>query len=159
MLPGRERGVSRPHVERVMATHTDQKLELLRQSPFLAGLGRKDLEAVGRLADEIDVPAGRVLMREGDIGHEFFVIVSGAIDIERGGEHVRTMGAGGFFGDIALVTERPRSATVTVKEDATLLVLGHREFHSLLDQFPSIRMSVLESIALRLRDLEPDPAH
>lgn len=142
-----------------MATHTDQKLELLRQSPFLAGLSRKDLEAVGRLADEVDIPAGRVLMREGDIGHEFFVIVNGAVDIERGGEHVRTMGPGEFFGDIALITERPRTATVTVKENATLLVLGHREFHALLDQFPSIRLSVLESIALRLRALEPDPAH
>jgi CRP-like cAMP-binding protein len=142
-----------------MATHTDQKLELLRQSPFLAGLSHKDLETVGQLADEVDVPAGRVLMREGELGHEFFVIVSGLVDFERHGEHIRTMGPGEFFGDIALITERPRTATVTVKEDATMLVLGHREFHTLLDQFPSIRIGVLESVALRLRALEPDPAH
>jgi CRP-like cAMP-binding protein len=69
------------------------------------------------------------------------------------------MGPGEFFGDISLVTERPRTATVTVAKDARFLVLGHREFHSLLDQFPSIRMGVLESIANRLRSLEPDSVH
>ena len=142
-----------------MATHTDEKLELLRKSPFLEGLSRKDLEEVGRLADEVDLPAGRTLMREGDLGREFYVIISGSVDIERGGKHIRTMGPGEFFGDISLVTERRRTATVTVKEDATFLVLGHREFHSLMDQFPSIRLGVLESIANRLRALEPDLVH
>ena len=142
-----------------MATHSDEKLELLRRSPFLAGLGRKDLEEVGKLADEVDVPAGRVLMREGDLGHEFYVIIDGTVDVERGGERLRTMGPGEFFGDIALITERPRAATVTVATDARLLVVGHREFHELLDRFPSIRIGVLESVALRLRDLEPDHVH
>jgi CRP-like cAMP-binding protein len=142
-----------------MPTHTDEKLELLRKTPLLAGLGRRDLEEVGRLADEVDVKAGHVLMREGDPGREFFVIVDGTVRIDRGGETIRRMGAGDFVGDIALVTERPRTATVTAESDARLLVVGHREFHSLLDQFPSIRLSVLESMALRLRDLEPDHAH
>jgi CRP-like cAMP-binding protein len=147
------------NVERVMATHTDHKLELLRQSPFLADLGRKDLEEVGRLADEIDVPAGRVLIREGDIGREFFVIIDGAVDISRGDRIVATMGPGDFFGDIALVTERPRTASATATAPTTLLVLGHREFHTLMDQFPSIRLGVLQSVANRLRALEPDPVN
>lgn len=142
-----------------MATHRDEKLELLAKSPFLSGLKRKDLEEVGRLADEIDVPAGRVLMREGEIGQEFYVIVDGGVDLERDGRRVRTMGPGEFFGDIALVTERPRTATVTTTSDSRLLVVGHREFHELLDRFPTIRLSVLESIALRLRALEPDHVH
>jgi CRP/FNR family transcriptional regulator, cyclic AMP receptor protein len=137
----------------------DQKLELLRRTPLLADLKQHDLEEVGRLADEVDAKAGKVLMREGEPGREFFVIVDGAVRIERGGKLLRTMGPGEFLGDIALVVERPRTATATVEKDTSLLVLGHREFHSLLDQFPSIRISVLESIALRLRDLEPDPAH
>jgi CRP/FNR family cyclic AMP-dependent transcriptional regulator len=142
-----------------MATGIDEKLELLMRSPVLAGLTRKDLQEVERLADEVDVPAGRVLMREGSIGSEFFVIVDGQVVIDRGGRTVRTMGPGEFFGDIALITERPRAASVTALTDCRLLVLGHREFHSLLDEFPSIRMTILESIALRLRDLEPDSAH
>jgi CRP/FNR family cyclic AMP-dependent transcriptional regulator len=142
-----------------MATGIDEKLELLKRSPVLAGLTRKELGEVEQLADEVDVPAGRVLMREGSIGSEFFVIVDGQVVIDRGGRTVRTMGPGEFFGDIALITERPRSAGGTALTDCRLLVLGHREFHSLLDKFPSIRMTILESIALRLRDLEPDSAH
>jgi CRP/FNR family transcriptional regulator, cyclic AMP receptor protein len=134
----------------------DQKLELLKRTPLLADLNQHDLMEVGRLADEVDAKAGKVLMREGDPGREFFVIIDGTVSIDRGGRHVRTMGPGDFLGDIALVVERPRTATATVETDSRLIVLGHREFHSLMDQFPSIRVSVLESIALRLRDLEPD---
>jgi CRP/FNR family transcriptional regulator, cyclic AMP receptor protein len=137
----------------------DQKLELLRRTPLLAGLSRHDIEEVGRLADEVDVPAGKVLMKQGDPGQEFYVIVDGAVRIERDGRLLNTLGPGDFFGDMALVVERPRTATATVDRDSQLLVLGHREFHSLMDRFPSIRMSVLESIALRLRDLEPDRPH
>jgi CRP-like cAMP-binding protein len=100
-----------------------------------------------------------VLLKEGDPGREFFVIIDGQIEITKEGRHLRTMGAGEFLGDIALVVERPRTATATAVTDSRLLVVGHREFHSLMEQFPSIRVSVLESIALRLRDLTPDDPH
>ena len=139
--------------------HTDEKLQLLRQSPFLCDLSKKDLEEVGRLVDEVDLPAGKVLMRQGDVGREFYVIIDGEVSLDRDGSFLRKMGPGEFFGDISLITERPRTATVTVSKDARFLVLGHREFHSLLDQFPSIRMGVLESVANRLRALEPDSVH
>ena len=142
-----------------MATHTDEKLELLKRTPLLAGLGRKDLEEVGRLADEVDLKVDHVLMREGDVGREFFVIVEGQVRIDKGGRSIRTMGPGEFVGDIALVTERPRTATATTATPCRLLVLGHREFHQLMDQYPSIRLSVLEAMAMRLRDLEPDVVH
>lgn len=137
----------------------DQKLELLKRTPLLAGMNEHDLEEVGRLADEVDVPAGKVLTKEGDPGREFFMIVDGAVRIERGGQLIRTIGPGDFFGDIALVVERPRMATATADADTQLLVVGHREFHSLMDRFPSIRICVLESIAHRLADLEPDWPH
>ncbi len=137
----------------------DQKLELLKRTPLLADLSKRDIEEVGRLADEVDVRAGRVLLKEGDPGREFFVIIDGQIEITKEGRHLRTMGAGEFLGDIALVVERPRTATATAVTDSRLLVVGHREFHSLMEQFPSIRVSVLESLALRLRDLTPDDPH
>jgi CRP-like cAMP-binding protein len=137
----------------------DQKLELLKRTPLLADLSKRDIEEVGRLADEVDVRAGRVLLKEGDPGREFFVIIDGQIEITKEGRHLRTMGAGEFLGDIALVVERPRTATATAVTDSRLLVVGHREFHSLMEQFPSIRVSVLESIALRHRDLTPDDPH
>jgi len=107
----------------------------------------------------VNVPAGKVLVKEGDPGREFYVIIDGAVRIERGGQLIRTMGPGEFFGDIALVVERPRIATATADADSRMLVVGHREFHSLMDQFPSIRISVLESIAHRLADLELDWPH
>jgi CRP/FNR family cyclic AMP-dependent transcriptional regulator len=138
-----------------MATHTDEKLELLKRVPLLEGLGRREIEEVGRLADEIDVPAGRVLMREGETGTEFFVLVSGGVSIERGGVRVATMKGGDFFGEIALLDEGPRTATATTTDPAKLLVLAHREFHALMDQFPAVRTCVLAALATRIRNSEP----
>jgi CRP/FNR family cyclic AMP-dependent transcriptional regulator len=137
----------------------DEKLELLKRVPLLSGLGRREIEEVGRLAEEIDVGAGRVLMREGDTGREFFVVVDGSVGIDRGGTRIRTLGNGDFFGEIALLAEGPRTATATTDSEAKLLVLGHREFHSLMDQFPGIRTCVLEALATRIRNLEPETAH
>jgi CRP-like cAMP-binding protein len=142
-----------------MATHTDQKLELLKRTPLLSALGRRELEEVERLVDEVDVPAGKVLMREGDAGREFFVLVTGTVAIDRGGTRVRTLESGDFFGEIALLAEGPRTATATTEGPATLLVLGHREFHSLMDKYPAIRTCVLDALAKRIRNLEPEAAH
>jgi len=142
-----------------MATQTDTKLELLRRTPLLTDLGRKEIAEVGRLADEIDVPAGRVLMREGETGSEFFVLVNGSVVIDRGGRRIRTIEPGDFFGEIALLSEGPRTATATTQSPSTLLVVGHREFHTLMDQFPSIRTCVLEALAKKFRALEPDAAN
>ena len=138
---------------------TDDKLEMLKRVPLFAGLGKKDIEEVGRLAEEVDVPAGRVLMREGQTGQEFFVIVRGSVLIERGGRSVRTLGSGDFLGEISLVDEGPRSATATVETDSALLVLSHREFHSLMDSFPTVRVCVLQALATRVRKLDPDAAN
>ena len=142
-----------------MATHTDTKLELLKRVPLLAGLGGREIEEVGRLVDEVDIPAGHVLMREGDTGREFFVLVTGTVGIDLGGTRIRTLEPGDFFGEIALLAEGPRTATATADTAATVLVLGHREFHSLMDRFPAIRTCVLEALAKRIRSLEPDADH
>ena len=142
-----------------MATHTDQKLELLKRVPLLKGLGRRDIEEVGRLAEEIDVPAGHVLMREGGSGNEFFVIIDGTVRIDREGATVRSMGPGDFLGEIALVDDGPRTATATTESAAKLLVLGHREFHSLMSQYPTIQTCVLQALAHRVRNLDSGGVH
>lgn len=134
----------------------DQKLAMLAKVPLLAGLGQKDLVQVGSLCDEVDLPAGHVLMREGATGNEFYVIVDGRVDVTRDGQSLRTLGPGDFLGEIALVDRGPRTATATAANAVRALVVGAREFHSLLDAHPSIRAAVLTSLAQRVRHLEPD---
>jgi CRP-like cAMP-binding protein len=129
---------------------------MLRRVPLFAGLGRRELEEVARLTDEIELPAGRTLTTEGEYGHEFFVIVTGSARVERDGATLATLRDGDFLGEIALLDGRPRSATVTVAEPSRLLVLGHREFNSLLDRFPGIQREVLLALAARVRRAEPD---
>jgi CRP-like cAMP-binding protein len=137
----------------------DPKLELLRSIPLFAGLGDPEIVRLGQLADEIDVPAGKVLMRQGENGAEAFVISSGRVAVERDGRAVAERGRGEFFGEIALLSEGPRTATVTTLEPSRLFVLGHREFHALMDEQPAIRLQVLDKLARRLRALEIDAAH
>lgn len=134
----------------------DQKLQLLRRVPLFAGLGNREIEEVGRLVDEVDLPEGRELTREGRTANEFFVILDGRIRIDRGGATLRTLDAGDFLGEIALVDGGPRTATATAETPVRALVIGHREFHSLLDRFPSIQGSVLKALAERVRRTEPD---
>jgi CRP/FNR family cyclic AMP-dependent transcriptional regulator len=137
----------------------DEKLELLAKVPLLAGLDRKDLEKVGRICDEVDLPAGRVVAKQGSYGSEFFVILSGTVRIERDGEHLRDLTDGDFFGELAMLANVARTATATCVTDCRLLVLGGREFNSLLAQFPTIQNAVLHAVAQRVLVLEPDQPH
>lgn len=139
-----------------MATGSDAKLDLLKTVPLLAGLGRREIEEVGRLVEEVDVPAGKVLTRQGDSGSEFFVIVDGRVTVDRDGSRIRTLQGGDFFGEIALVDGGPRTATATAETATRLLVLAHREFHSLMDRHPAIQGEVLRALAQRVRNIAPE---
>jgi len=138
---------------------TDEKLEKLRRVPLFAGFGKRELERLGMLTDEVDLPAGRVLMRQGDPGEELFVLMRGAARVERDGRDLVAMHADDFFGEIALIDGGPRTATVTLTEDSALLVVGRRQFQQLLDEFPEVRLQVLEALAARVRSAETDAAH
>ena len=137
----------------------DEKLEVLRGVPLFTGLGRRELERLGELGDEVDLPAGRTFVREGERGHEFFVILDGRVRIERGGQTLTTLGRGDFLGEIALVDGGPRTATAICEDDARLLVISHREFHSLLEEFPKIAVEILQALGRRVRQLTPDHPH
>jgi CRP-like cAMP-binding protein len=137
----------------------DEKLTLLSKVPLLAGLDRKDLEQVGRLADEVDLPAGRVAAREGTSGEEFFVIIDGVVRIDQQGAHLRDLGPGDFFGELAMLGKVPRTATATCSTPCRLLVVGHREFNTLLSTYPSIQGAVLHAVAQRIARLEPNQAN
>jgi CRP-like cAMP-binding protein len=134
----------------------DEKLELLAKIPLLAGLGRKDLARVGQLADEVELPAGRVLMRQGERGDQAFVIIEGSVRVERDGRVIAERGPSEILGEIALVHEGPRTATVTVTAPSRMLVIGHREFHALMNEIPEVRLQVLDTLAGRVRRLDRD---
>jgi CRP/FNR family cyclic AMP-dependent transcriptional regulator len=134
----------------------DPKLELLRRVPLFSQCRGEPLDLISRLADQVDVPDGYTLMRQGDIAQEFFLIVEGRVRIERDGRTITTVGPGDFLGEIALLSEGPRTATAISEGPAKLLVITHRGFNSLLDASPSIRAAILQGVASRLRSLEPD---
>jgi CRP-like cAMP-binding protein len=137
----------------------DPKIDRLRSVSLFSGLGDRDLERVASLADEVDLPEGKVLIRQGEWGAEMFVVVSGEAIVDRDGVEVARAGPGTVIGEIALLSEGPRTATVTLTAPSRLFVLAHREFHSLMDAVPAVRECVLDELARRLRNHEADRAH
>ena len=127
----------------------DAKIELIKRAPLFSHCSKKELESVARTADEIDMPEGKVLTTEGEPGREFFVLIEGTADVRRKGRKVNTMGAGDFFGEIALVSNRPRTATVTASSPVRLLVVTDRAFRELMRKMPTIQSSVLTAVASR----------
>jgi CRP-like cAMP-binding protein len=134
----------------------DQKVDLIRRVPLFARCNRKELAEIASHADEIDLPQGKTLIRQGERGREFFVLLDGEAEVERDGEHVQTLGAGDFFGEIALVSKVPRTATVTATTPVRALVITDRDFRALLEHAPVINLKVLEALAERLAQLQAD---
>ncbi len=126
------------------------KVDLLKRAPLFAKLPKKHLTEIAALADEIDLPEGKELTKEGAPGREFFVLIEGSADVRRNGRKVNTMRAGDFFGEIALISGSPRTATVTATEPVRTLVLTQRDFRTLLRNEPEIQSKVLEALAERL---------
>ena len=137
----------------------DEKLAHLRKVPLFAKLSQRELERLGQLADEVEVGLDQVLAEQGRVGHEFFVVLDGHVSVLDGRRPVAQLHRGDFFGEIALIDGRPRTATVRADGITRLLVIGHREFHALMDEMPSVRRAVLDCVADRLRDLDQEAAH
>lgn len=133
-----------------MRLHKDRKVELLREVPLFAGCSKAELQRIAALADELDLAEGATLIREGERGREFIVVVDGTVRVTRGGKKLRDLGSGDFIGEIALVSDVPRTATVAATSPVRLLVITDRAFRSLLEQVPSIATKVLQSLGERL---------
>ncbi len=128
------------------------KVEMLRQVPLFSQCSKKELEEISGVADEVSLAAGRVLIREGARGGEFFVVIDGELDVERKGRNIGVVGAGGFVGEMSLVTGKPRNATVTARGGIRALVITDRAFHRLLAHSPSIQLKVMRALAERVPD-------
>ena len=133
-----------------MALRKNAKVELLKRVPLFSQCTRKELASVAAVADEIDLGEGRELTRQGAPGREFFVLVEGEADVRRNGRKVRTLSDGDFFGEIALVTKRPRTATVVARTPVRVLVVTDRSFRRMLEESPSMQTKVLQALAERL---------
>jgi len=128
----------------------DGKVQLIKKVPLFSKLSKKELEEVAHIADELDLPKGKLMAEEGDRGREFFVLLEGEADVTKGDQIINTMREGDFFGEIALVTDVPRTATVTTTSTVHALVITDRAFRELLRQSPAIQGKVLEAVASRL---------
>jgi CRP-like cAMP-binding protein len=126
------------------------KVELLSEVPLFAGCSKRELGLLATVADELDLAAGVTLIREGAPGREFFVVVSGTIEVERGSRKVAELGDGDWVGEIALVTDAPRTATVRTTSPVRVLVLTDRAFSKLVRDVPSIAEKVMRSLGERL---------
>jgi CRP/FNR family cyclic AMP-dependent transcriptional regulator len=128
----------------------NQKIDLIRKVPLFARCSRAELKEIALLADEIDLHEGKEMTREGAPGREFFVLLDGTADVKKNRRRVNTLGPGDFFGEIALVSREPRTATVIATSPVRALVITDRSFRRLLDDAPQVQTKVMEAMAHRL---------
>jgi CRP-like cAMP-binding protein len=134
----------------------DTKVDALKRSPLFDGLTRKQLAHIAALTDDLEVPPGTLLCKEGSMGHEFFVIIEGEAAVTRGGRRVNMMGPGDFFGELALLARVRRTATVTARTQLKFFVVSGSTFQSLLNSAPEIERRITQSLVRRVAE---DPAH
>jgi CRP-like cAMP-binding protein len=126
------------------------KIELLKRVPLFARCSQRELTEIASVADELNLPAGSELTGEGRPGKEFFLLVEGRAEVRHQGRRLKVLGAGDFLGEIALVAEIPRTATVTTVTPAHLLLMTARDFRTLLRDIPTLQRKVLYAVATRL---------
>ena len=128
------------------------KIELLKRVPLFAGCSKAELREVALSTDEIDLRDGHILTREGRPGREFFILVEGTANVTQDGKEIAELKHGDWFGEIALLTHRPRTATVTTTSPVRCLVISDRAFKRLLQDVPSLAPKLLASVAARLAE-------
>src|SRR5262245_37635956 len=133
-----------------MALRRDAKIELLKRVPLFAECSKSELRELAKTADELDLRQGTVLTREGRTAKEFFVLIDGTAEVTKAGKKVADLNGGDWFGEIALLTDSPRTATVTATSPVDVLVITDRRFRSVVETMPSIALKVLACVGARL---------
>jgi CRP-like cAMP-binding protein len=136
----------------------DPRVDRLRKVPLFAGCTEKQLAFIATRVEDIDLPAGKVLTEQGKSGGEFFIVLSGEAEVKHDGKLVNTMKEGDHFGEIALLDNGPRTATVTATTPVRVLVLSPRQFQDVLHQDAEIAVTLLHSVTRRLRNAAHLPA-
>ena len=130
-----------------------------RNLPIFQGCSEDQLREIDRVADEVHIQAGRTVLRQGDLGQEFAVIIDGEADVVKDGEVVARLGPGAYSGEVALLDSITRTASVVAATDLTLEVIDRRGFNTLLDDLPSLSRAMLKGLAHRMSDLEEELHH
>ena len=135
----------------------DSKAEALGRAPLFQGLSRDELQDLAKVTEDLEVEPGRVLCREGERAREFFVIVDGEVAVTKDERELRTLSGGDFFGEIALIEDVPRTATVTARTPLRFFVLTRQSFWSLIEHQPDVERKVLRALAQRVLAAGEDP--
>jgi CRP/FNR family cyclic AMP-dependent transcriptional regulator len=130
----------------------DAWLNHLAQVPLFAECDKRELQHVAAATIEVSIEPGKVLVREGEAGHECFVIVEGTATVTRKGETIATLEAGAVVGELAPLTGGSRTATVTADTPMEVLVIGQRELNGLLDEVPGLAVRLLHNLADRMAE-------
>ena len=133
-----------------MPLRADTRVDLLRGLPLFELCSKRDLRRIAALADEREIAAGTELIREGEPGSEFYVVVDGEVDVRRRGRRVARLGAGSYVGEIALLSRSPRTATVVATTPLRVLAISGRDFVALVDTLPELWLKVARTLADRV---------
>jgi CRP-like cAMP-binding protein len=134
----------------------DPRVDRLRGVPLFSSCTDKELTFIASRVDEVDVPAGTTLCKKGESGGDFFIILEGKAEVDAA-QGRSTLGPGDFFGEIALLDNGPRTATVRSATPMRMLVLGHAQFRDVLHQNGEIAVKILRAVTQRLRAATPLP--
>ena len=134
----------------------DSKVSALASVRLFSSLSRRELARVARASDAVEVPAGNAVVAQDRPGHELYLILDGSAVVRRNGRRAATLGAGDYFGELAILDGGPRSASVEAATDLRLLVIGQRSFSGVLDEIPAVARKLLVGMAARLRDADAE---
>lgn len=129
-------------------------LERLRAVSLFSSCTNKELEKIAKAGDEVTMPAGSLIVDQGQTGREAFVILAGSVTVKRNGKKIGTLEAGAVVGELSLLDHGPRTATVIAETDTTLLVISQRHFTGVLYEVPPLAHKLLSSLAGRIRELD-----
>ena len=133
-----------------MRLHKDAKVDLISRVPLFAGCSKKELRMIANVADQIERPEGKTLIKEGRLGSEFFILIDGTVSVSRDGRKLRDLAAGEWVGEVALIARVPRTATVVTTSPIRALVLTGGGFSQLIGDNPSIAAKVLAVLGERV---------
>ncbi len=142
-----------------MTIVAEQRVDLLRAVELFSGLDESTLRAVAEATSEVEFAPGRYIMLEGQIGSGLFIIISGAVRVVHGDEVLARLGPGDFFGELAVLDQAPRAASVVAEEQSVCLALASWDLLSLLERDPKLSLALLRALAGRIRSLAEHHRH